>query len=249
MNGISPAFLLQASEVLGDTDSGLTGSQIKDLTTTYAFDYDVDIPHASYPFDSTVPNKRTALLENLKAFESEEQYRIIKDLCDDLIRRDKNVEDVRDLKIKLLTRYSHLESNELGDELDETLIDQTRHWLEGHDAALALYNDALRKYQLGEFTRNVLDDLRLALEKLLHSALENNRSIENQISTLGGYVKQRGGSPELRNMFVKLVNYYTDYQNTYVKHDDAVIEEEVEFVFELTSSFMKYVVRISTKGN
>lgn len=249
MNGISPAFLLQASEVLGDTELGLTGPQIKDLTTTYAFDYDVNVPHASYPFDPTVPNKRTALLENLKAFEPEEQYRIIKDLCDDLIRRDKNVDEVRDLKIKLLTRYSHLESHELGDELDETLIDQTRHWLEGHDAALALYNDALRKYQHGEFTRNVLDDLRLALEKLLHSVLQNDRSIENQISTLGSYVKRRGGSPELRNMFVKLVNYYTDYQNTYVKHDDAVIEEEVEFVFELTSSFMKYVVRISAKSD
>jgi hypothetical protein len=30
-----------------------------------------------------------------------------------------------------------------------------------------------------------------------------------------------------------------------VKRDDAVIEEEVEFVFELTSSFMKHLVRLS----
>jgi hypothetical protein len=36
-----------------------------------------------------------------------------------------------------------------------------------------------------------------------------------------------GESSELANMFLK-------YQNSYVKHDDAVIAEEVEFIFELT---------------
>lgn len=46
-------------------------------------------------------------------------------------------------------------------------------------------------------------------------------------------------------MFVKLVDYYAKYQNSYVKHDDAVIGEEVEFVIELTSSFMKHLVRLS----
>jgi hypothetical protein len=30
-----------------------------------------------------------------------------------------------------------------------------------------------------------------------------------------------------------------------VKRDDAVIEEEVEFVIELTSSFIKHLVRLS----
>ncbi len=49
-------------------------------------------------------------------------------------------------------------------------------------------------------------------------------------------------------MFVKLVDYYTKYQNSYVKHNDAVIEEEVEFIFELTSSFMKHLVRLSYKN-
>jgi hypothetical protein len=44
---------------------------------------------------------------------------------------------------------------------------------------------------------------------------------------------------------VKLVDYYAKYQNSYVKHDDAVIEEEVEFVIELTWSFMKHLVRLS----
>ena len=49
-------------------------------------------------------------------------------------------------------------------------------------------------------------------------------------------------------MFVRLVKYYANYQNEYVKHNDAVIEEEVEFIMELTSSLMKYVVRVGTQS-
>jgi hypothetical protein len=44
-------------------------------------------------------------------------------------------------------------------------------------------------------------------------------------------------------MFVKLFDYYSKYQNTYVKHDDAVIEDEVEIIFEITCSFMRFLVR------
>ena len=48
-------------------------------------------------------------------------------------------------------------------------------------------------------------------------------------------------------MFVKLVDYYTKYQNSYVKHNDAVIEEEVDFILEITSSFMKHLVRLAAR--
>jgi len=95
------------------------------------------------------------------------------------------------------------------------------------------------------FERNVLDDLRLALEVLLRGILGNAKSLEKQIPSLGAYVKGRGGSPEFGNMFVKLVEYFTKYQDRYVKHNDAVIEDEVEFMIEITSSFMKHVIRLS----
>jgi hypothetical protein len=117
--------------------------------------------------------------------------------------------------------------------------------LAGFPAALAPYNEAVQKHANQVFLRNVLDDMRLSLELLLKAVLGNEKSLENQIPQLGGFIKEKGGSSELANMFVKLVDYYTKYQNSYVKHDDAVIEEEVEFVIELTSSFMKHLVRLS----
>ena len=50
-------------------------------------------------------------------------------------------------------------------------------------------------------------------------------------------------------MFRTLVKYYSNYQNSFVKHNDAVIEEEIEFVFEVTSSFMKHLVKIKIRAN
>lgn len=67
------------------------------------------------------------------------------------------------------------------------------------------------------------------------------------MSALGLFVESAGGSVQFSNMFMKLIDYYTKYQNTYIKHDDAVNEDETEFVFELTSSFMRYVIRLNTK--
>lgn len=82
-------------------------------------------------------------------------------------------------------------------------------------------------------------------QKLLQAVLNNAKPLEKQVAELGGFIKAGGGSAELGNMFFKLADYYVKYQNSYVKHDDAVIEEEVEFVFEITSSSMKRIVRIS----
>ena len=57
--------------------------------------------------------------------------------------------------------------------------------------------------------RNLLDDLRLSLEKLLQGILENKKSLENQLSEIGTYINVRKGSKELTNMFTKLIEYYS----------------------------------------
>jgi len=145
--------------------------------------------------------------------------------------------------MRLVTRYGHL-AGDGGSEISETLIEQTRHWLDAYPEVLTLYTNALEKQQHGVFQRNFLDDLRLSLEKLLHEIFNNDKSLENQIRFLGAYISERNGSKEFANMFVKLIDYYASYQNSYIKHDDAVIEEEIEFVFEITSSFMKHLIRL-----
>lgn len=244
--GIPPNFIQYAADVLGDTVLGLTGANIVRVTATCAVEYDVEIPHPTYPFDAA--NKRTALYENLMAFRPQQQYRIIKELCDHRSLPTIPDQKRKDLRVRLVTRYGHLGRGDDASEINETLIEQTRHWLDDHPEVLSLYNEALAKYGHGGFNRNLLDDLRLALEKLLRAVLGNHKSLENQLQFLGTYIKDRDGSKELANMFVRLIDYYATYHNTYVKHDDAVIDEEIEFIFEMTSSFMKHLIRLNAKA-
>lgn len=244
---LSAIFVQHAADILADTNSGLSGAVIVRATGAYALEYDVMIPHPTYPFEAG--NKRTALYENVMAFSPKQRYRILKELCDHPSFSLVPNKERQALKVKLVTRYSHLDPKDAPSEVNETLVEETKHWLDKFPDALSLYGQALEKYQHGAFNRNLLDDLRLGLEKLLCGLLQNDKSLENQVPALGGYIKSRGGSPELANMFVKLVDYYAKYHNTYVKHDDAVIEEEIEFVLEITSSFMKHLARLHARAN
>ena len=241
-DGIPATFVQYAADILGDTNKGLSGPNIVKATSAFAVEYDVNIPHPTYPFDAG--NKRTALFENLMAFSPQQRYRIIKELCDHPSFSPQPNKERKELKVQLVTRYGHLAEEDSASEINETLINETRHWLNSYPDALSLFNEALTKYEHGVFHRNLLDDLRLSLEKLLRAVFSNQKSLENQIANVGTYIEERGGSKELANMFMKLVDYYAKYHNSYVKHDDAVIEEEIEFVFEITSSFMKHLIKL-----
>ncbi len=242
---IPPTFISHAASIIADTNDGLSGLDFVKITAAYSIQWNVEIPHPTYPFDA--PNKRTALFDNLMVFTPAQKYQILRELCDHPKRQERNRQAAQTLKLMLIARYGQLADEAVSSELDEKLIERTQHFLTPFPEALSLFNQAVQKHANGIFIRNVLDDLRLALEKLLRLLLSNGKPLEKQIPLLGPYIRQKGGSAELVNMFVKLVDYYTNYQNSYVKHDEAVIEEEVEFIFELTASFMKHFVRLSYK--
>ena len=246
MQAIPDMFLTHASDILGDTDQGLSGNNIVRAFVSYAFDLNVTIPHALYPFDA--PNKRTALLENLRSFEAKDQYRIIKELCEHPKLPQPVSDSINNLKIQLIARYGSQFGVVSSETLNVTLVDEAKHWLDGFPDSLRLYESSLIKFSNGVFERNLLDDLRLSMELLLKVIFRNGKSLENQISEIGTFISNNGGSKQFANMFRTLVDYYSKYQNTFVKHNDAVVEEEVEFIFEMTSSFMKHLVKMSIKS-
>ncbi len=239
---ISAAFIsFAATELSGN---GLSRGKLVELTSAYAADFAVEIPHARYPFDA--PNKRTALLDNLLCFAPKQQYQIIRELSDRLNLDGKNTKLVA-LKVKLLFQYGEFADQDNSTDVHRTLLTETRHWLSNYSEVRKLFDESLLKHDQGIFKRNTLDDLRLALEILVRQIFENHKALENQIAQVGQFVKRHGGSSQLANMFERLVDCYTKYQNTYVKHDDAVITAEIEFIFELTASFMKHLLRLNEK--
>ena len=239
---IPDTFISHAADILGSTEGGLSGGRIAAICSKYSVEFNVNIPYGQHPFPKTLPNKRTALRENLKAFPPPQQYFIIKELCEFPGLADNT--EVRDLKIKLLSRFGHLNTENSSDKINESLVEETTHWLQEFPDILKLYQQALEKLNNNVFQRNLLDDLRLSLELLLKSILNNQKSLENQLSEIGTFIQQRKGSKDLNNMFLKLIEYYSKYNNTYIKHNDLVIENEIEIIFEMTSSFMKFLIRI-----
>lgn len=232
-------FITYASNILGETQNGLSGSKIAEYSTAYAIKFNVEIPYSTYPLPKTLPNKRTALIKNLMVFNQKQRFFIIKELCDLPYFEDN--EEVKALKTKLLSKYGKLYTDILISEIE--LVQETIHWLSQYPRSLKVYNEALVKYHNRIYERNVLDDMRLAFELLLKELLENGKSLENQIAEIGQLLKGSNVSKELRNMFNSLINYYKDYQNTYIKHDDNVNVNEIEYMIELTSLMMKFLIR------
>ncbi|MCA5005668.1 hypothetical protein [Sphingobacterium bovistauri] len=107
-----------------------------------------------------------------------------------------------------------------------------------------LYNSGVEKIEKGVYERNALDDLRLSLELLLKAILGNAKSLENQRAAITELFKNKQVSPQLANMFWTLIEQYSKYQNENVKHNDKIQVKEINFVLDLTNSFMKHLVQI-----
>lgn len=239
---MNKSFLCYACDVLADTNTGLSGTEIIKYCGRYAVDYNVmipvdDIEMLKTTYKPMVPNKRTALLRNLEAFSKEQQIKIVKELCE--LPKFKNNEDVKQLLVKMNQRYPQSPN----DEIDQKQIKETINLLEKYSNSFKLYKEALEKYQKGIYQRNVLDDMRLALELLVKELLHNNKSLEKQRSDIGIALKNSKTSNEINNLFVKVIDYYSKYQNNYIKHNDLVNANEIDYIIGQTNLMMLFLIR------
>lgn len=88
--------------------------------------------------------------------------------------------------------------------------------------------------------------MRVSLELLLRSLLNNEKSLENQWSILGEKLKNENVSKEITNLFEKILKYYVDYQNQYIKHNDMVKENEIELIISQTNTIMQFLIKTLT---
>lgn len=236
VNKMDDSFLTYACDVLADTNTGLSGYKIVEYCNSYAIDYNRQIPHATYPFEAQ--NKRTALRENLQAFDKKEQFNIIRELCELPVFGGNTA--VEKMKVQMYQRFGDLADKKIS---NTVLVVETKHWLDVYPDALKQYKSALTKFESGIFERNTLDDMRLALELQLKQMLNNNKSIENQKDSLGKRLKELGTSAEIRNMVSTMIDYYAKFQDDHVKHNDKVNPDEIEYIIDLTSVIMKFLAK------
>jgi len=123
---------------------------------------------------------------------------------------------------------------------------EVQQLLQPYSNAHKLYSEALSKLESGIYERNTLDDLRLSLEQLCKKILGQNYSLEGQVRkrVLKDYLKNKKANPHINNLTKELINFYTLYHNDAVKHNDKVKKNEVEYIFDLTSTFMKFLISV-----
>lgn len=246
-SSLDKAFLTYASDILADTNKGLTGTQIIKICVKYAFEWNVEIKvsdaSAFGNFGKKVPNKRSALLWNLQSFNDEQQFIIIKEMCE--LEHFENNSEAQQLKYKLFERYRHLSK----EQIEPVKTEEVKKGLEKYPLAHKEYMNAVQKYNTGIYERNMLDDIRLALELLLKAILKNEKSLENQLNDLGSFLKANGVSTELRNKAIDDVKYFARFQNNNVKHNDTIDKNEIVYAIDIANSLISLFIKCDVGGS
>lgn len=132
----------------------------------------------------------------------------------------------------------------------QDLISETFYWMENFPKAKSRFVIAVEYYNSKGDLRDSVDNLRLSLEMLLKELLQNEKSLENQISNVSIYQESLGIGKEIRNTFQKTLEYYNKFQNENVKHNDGINNvHEVEFIFGLTMIFIRMLIKPNNKFN
>jgi hypothetical protein len=134
--------------------------------------------------------------------------------------------------------------------LDRGIIDCTLSELENYPEVAKSFERALNIYLRGETSqyRNLLDELRFALEQLLKKVLKNQTPLEKQKKELKTWFKSKGLHPQVVNLYEGLLNPYHQYQNDAVKHNEAFSLNEVEFMIYLTGNLMRLILKLVNRN-
>ena len=218
---IDDVFLRHAADILADTNTGLTGSEIVKFCNSYAIDFNVNIPITSSnfgSFGSVVPNKRTALYKNLVAFNACQQFKIIKELSE--LDKFTNNEDVKKLKAQLYESFGRFDTSATPSK--ESTTPQTADVIaEVIKVLLDMYNNDDEMYLVD-------GDARL-------SHIKNYEKVLNRMKAQGYFTKL--SSDVLGGYEVEL----SEKCFTYSQNKDVVVDSMVdEPKKELPSVFVSY---------
>jgi hypothetical protein len=133
--------------------------------------------------------------------------------------------------------------------LDRVAIDDVLQGLSAHPAADKAFRAALQIYLAKDSAkyRNLLDNLRFALEQLIQRVLGNERSLENNKEDFLRWLKDAGLHSYIVQMYHGLIfGGFAKYQNEAVKHGEQYSPSEIEFAIYATGLFMRLIMQKAT---
>lgn len=235
---IDISFIEHVCDWFGRSQSTLSTSGIRRFCNKYAVRYNVNLENATH--GKKFQNKASCFVENMIQFNAEQQYAMIMELCN--MHPFSDEVETKEILSTLIKRYGHF-APDLSAELDNKLINETRHFLDSYPDAKEAYENALSKYNADSFGRNLVDDLRFAYEVLLKNVFENDKPLEKQFNEINEFLSSEGFPDEFITMYNNIRREYCTFQNRCAKHNDKVDESQYEFLIELTSSLMKLIAR------
>ena len=235
------SFIDYASDILGDTDNGISTAQIISICNKFASEYNVNIPHTRIytGYSQTFNNKRTALKENLQRFNEQQAFDIIKYICE--LNNYNELKEFKDVKVRLYLNFPQYVNKKENIDIDNEIIKSTE-LLSSYPKAKKTYEDACSLYEFGMYQRNLIDNLRLTLEYNNNNIKHNEKSLEHNIDEICTFFKNKNCSQQFINMFRKLIDYYLKYNNDNIKHDENININEISFIFGLTNLFIKLLI-------
>ena len=231
----------------GTLNEVYSGTEIATLFAEYGAEFNSSVPFISTPFPNFT-SKATAIQNNLQSFTEEQQFKIIKELCESVLAQNPANKDVAKILKLLLKNYGSVYSN---DEIDRNIINETNTWLTASSRAKEEFEKAIQSYDNSIYNRYTLDSIRLAFEFFMQDILKNSKSLENQPieGELLPLLRKKGIPKEIINLVRLIIKGLISYQNENVKHSQTFTDLEVEFVIEQTSILMKLFAKIEKIEN
>ena len=231
----------------GTLNEVYSGTEIATLFAEYGAEFNSSVPFISTPFPNFT-SKATAIQNNLQSFTEEQQFKIIKELCESVLAQNPANKDVAKILKLLLKNYGSVYSN---DNIDRNIINETNTWLTASSRAKEEFEKAIQSYDNSIYNRYTLDSIRLAFEFFMQDILKNSKSLENQPieGELLPLLRKKGIPKEIINLVRLIIKGLISYQNENVKHSQTFTDLEVEFVIEQTSILMKLFAKIEKIEN
>ncbi|MDG0921277.1 hypothetical protein P6Y11_11035 [Enterococcus faecalis] len=144
----------------GTLNEVYSGTEIATLFAEYGAEFNSSVPFISTPFPNFT-SKATAIQNNLQSFTEEQQFKIIKELCESVLAQNPANKDVAKILKLLLKNYGSVYSN---DKIDRNIINETNTWLTASSRAKEEFEKAIQSYDNSIYNRYTLDSIRLAFE-------------------------------------------------------------------------------------